>query len=169
MGLQRVGHDWVTELNWWEELTCWKRPWCWERLRAGEWGNRGWDDWMVSSTQWTWVWANSKRQWRTGKPGVLQAIRPGHKELDTIKWLNNKNRLWQKWWDGTRLRYFLMVSILDIFSYPFVDHSLWEQPVTLRKALHNKEERPSNSHKTDSVMDPPQLTPQTATPSNTWV
>ena len=35
------------------------------------WGHRGWDDWMASSTQWTWVWANSWRQWRTGESGVL--------------------------------------------------------------------------------------------------
>ena len=26
---------------------------------------------MASPTQWTWVWANSGRQWRTGKPGML--------------------------------------------------------------------------------------------------
>ena len=41
-----------------EELAHWKRPWCWEGLRAeGEGGNRGWDGWMASPTQWTWVWA----------------------------------------------------------------------------------------------------------------
>ena len=46
---------------WWEELTHWKRPWCWERLKAGgEQGNREWDGWMASPTQWTWVWANSR-------------------------------------------------------------------------------------------------------------
>ena len=33
-----------------------------ERLRArGEGDNRGWDGWMASLTQWTWVWANSGR------------------------------------------------------------------------------------------------------------
>ena len=59
-----------------KELTHWKRPWCWERLRAGgEGGNRGWDDWMVSPTWWTWVWASSGRWRRTGKPGVLQSMR----------------------------------------------------------------------------------------------
>ena len=38
-----------------------KRPWCWERLKAGEGDEREWDCWMTSSTQWSWVWANSGR------------------------------------------------------------------------------------------------------------
>jgi len=50
------------------------KDWCWRRLRAGGEGNREWDGWMASSTQWTWVWANSGRQWRTGKPGMLQSM-----------------------------------------------------------------------------------------------
>ena len=29
---------------------------------------------MASPTQWTWVWASSRRQCRTGKPGVLQSM-----------------------------------------------------------------------------------------------
>ena len=45
--------------TWCKEQTQWKRPWCWERLRAGEGGNRWWDGWMASSTQQTWVRANS--------------------------------------------------------------------------------------------------------------
>ena len=55
-------------------LTHWKRPWCWERLRAREGGDRGWDGWMASLTQWAWAWANSRRSWRTRKPGVLQVM-----------------------------------------------------------------------------------------------
>ena len=44
----------------WEELTHWKRLWCWEGLGAGgEGDDRGWDGWMASPTQWTWVWVNS--------------------------------------------------------------------------------------------------------------
>ena len=58
--------------TWCEELTHLKRPWCWERLRAGgEGDNRGWDGWMASLTQWTWVWVNSGSWWWTGKPDVL--------------------------------------------------------------------------------------------------
>ena len=33
---------------------------------------RGWNGWMASLTQWTWLWTNSWRWWRTGKSGVLQ-------------------------------------------------------------------------------------------------
>ena len=33
-----------------------------------------WDGWMALPTQWTWIWANSRRQWRTGKPGMLQSM-----------------------------------------------------------------------------------------------
>ena len=37
-----------------------ERPWCWERLKVGREGdNRGWDSWMASPNQWTWVWVNS--------------------------------------------------------------------------------------------------------------
>ena len=32
------------------------------------------DGWMASSPQWTWVWANSRRLCRTGKPGLLQCM-----------------------------------------------------------------------------------------------
>ena len=41
----------------------WKKPWWWERSRAGaEGGHRGWDGWMASPTQGTWVWENSGRE-----------------------------------------------------------------------------------------------------------
>ena len=37
-----------------------KRPWSWERLRTGgAGGNTGWDAWMASLSQWTWVCTNS--------------------------------------------------------------------------------------------------------------
>ena len=49
-----------TLATWCEELTHWKRPWCWERLRAGgEVDDRGWEGWMASRTQWTWIWVDS--------------------------------------------------------------------------------------------------------------
>ena len=54
--------------TWCEELTHLTRPWCWERLKAGGGGDdRGWDGWMASLTQWTWVWKNSGNWWWTGE------------------------------------------------------------------------------------------------------
>ena len=62
-------------VTWCKELTHWKGPWCWERLRTGaEGGDRRWDGWMASPTQWTWVRANPGGQWRAGRPGVLQSM-----------------------------------------------------------------------------------------------
>ena len=47
----------------------------WERLKAGgERDDRGWDGWMASLTQWTWVWENSRSCWWTGRPVVLQPM-----------------------------------------------------------------------------------------------
>ena len=37
-------------------------------------GIREWDGWTASPMQWTWIWANSGRRWRTGKPGMLQSM-----------------------------------------------------------------------------------------------
>ena len=64
-----------TLATWCEELTHWKRLWCWARLKAGgEGDDRGWDGWMSSQTQRTWVWASSGSWWPTGKPGLLQSM-----------------------------------------------------------------------------------------------
>ena len=47
----------------------------WERLKTEREGDDRWQvGWMASPIQWTWVWANSGRCWRTGKPGILQSM-----------------------------------------------------------------------------------------------
>ena len=46
------------------------KDWKQEKKRVTEDEMVGWHHWR----QWTWVWPNSRRQWRTGKPGVLQFI-----------------------------------------------------------------------------------------------
>ena len=71
-----------TLVTWYEELTQWKRPWCWGRLKAeGERGSRGWDGWMASPTQWTWIWETLGDC--EGQGRSLACFSPrGHKELD---------------------------------------------------------------------------------------
>ena len=67
---------------------------CWERLRTrGEEGNRGWDGWRASLTQWTWVWAHSGRQGRIGRPGVLQSM-----GLQSRMWLHSWTITTRRWW-----------------------------------------------------------------------
>ena len=66
-----------------EESTHWKRPWFWERLKAeGQEYNRWWDAWKASLIQWTWTWANSRRCWGVGKPGMLQSMVSGRVRHD---------------------------------------------------------------------------------------
>ena len=54
-----VGKDWSRRRRGWQRMTE---------------DDRGWDGWMASPTQWTWVWAGYRGWWRTGKPGVLQSM-----------------------------------------------------------------------------------------------
>ena len=87
--------DWCWSSNtlatWCKEVTQLKRPWCWERLGTeGEGEHRGWDGWMASPTRWTWVWANSRSWWWTGRPGVLQSVgsqRVGHSWATELNWI----------------------------------------------------------------------------------
>ena len=71
---------------WPPDAKCWlirKDPDAGQKTGA-EGDDRGLDGWMTSLTQCTWVWASSRRWWRTGKPGILMGS-----ERDTTEWLNN--------------------------------------------------------------------------------
>ena len=90
--------DWCWSWNyntlatWCEELTHWKRPWCWTRLKAGgEGDNKGWDVWMPSLTQWTWVW----ELWELvmdREAGMLQSILLQRVRYDWTELNNNNNK-----------------------------------------------------------------------------
>ena len=88
--IERTDAEAETPILGWEELTHWKRPWCWERLKVGgEGDDRGWDGWMASPTQLTWVWINPRSWWWTGRPGMLQSMgsqRVGHDWVTELNW-----------------------------------------------------------------------------------
>ena len=60
------------------------------RLKVrGERDNRGWDGWMESLTQWTWVWVDSSSWWWTGRPGMLRSLglqRVRHDWVTELNW-----------------------------------------------------------------------------------
>ena len=79
-----------------EELTHWKRPWCWEGLGAGEEGDgRGWDGWMTSLNQWTWVWLElqelmmDREAWHTVVHGVAKSWTRLSHWTELILWYNS--------------------------------------------------------------------------------
>ena len=62
-----------------------------ERLKVGkEEDNRGWDGWMASPTQWTWVWVSSGNWWWTGKPDMLQSMGSQRVRHNWVTELTNK-------------------------------------------------------------------------------
>ena len=79
-----------TLATWCKEPAHWRRSWHLERLKAKrEECGRGWDGWMVSPTQWTWVRVSSRSWWWTGKPGVLQSMglqKVRHNRATELNW-----------------------------------------------------------------------------------
>ena len=60
------------------------------KIEAGREGiDRGWDGWMASPTQCTWVWVDSGSWWWTGRLGMLQFMgsqRIGHERTTELNW-----------------------------------------------------------------------------------
>ena len=64
------------------------------KIEGGEGDDRGWDGWMTSPTQWTWVCINSSSWWWTQRSGMLRFMgsqRVGHDWGTEINWTD----LWQ--------------------------------------------------------------------------
>ena len=63
----------------------------------GQGDSRGWDGWMASLSQWTWVWAISRRR-RTGKSAKLHFMwsqKVGHNWATELNWTElNWRRKW---------------------------------------------------------------------------
>ena len=75
------------------------------RRAGGERGDREWDGWMASLTQWTQVWVISGSWWCTGKSGLLQSMgsqRLGHDRVTELNWRVDKavekRQILHHWW-----------------------------------------------------------------------
>ena len=74
----------VLRIRW--QSWSWKFQWIFKTERD----DRGWDNWMASPTQWTWVWARSRSWWWTGRPGMLQSFRLQRVRHDRATELNQR-------------------------------------------------------------------------------
>ena len=77
---------------------------------GGEGDDRGWDGWMASPTQWTWVWVGSRSWWWTGRPGVLRFLgsqRVGHDWETELNWTAEEAQPPRKHFSSEDLKLFL--------------------------------------------------------------
>ena len=124
-----------------------EKTWCWERLRAGgEGDNRGWDDWMASLTQWTWVKVNSGSWWWTGRPGVLQSMGSqsvGHYWTTELTWKSklkkyvSKTQLIMLLWEYVQITKTELAFNACIRSNSEATYTLLGRTETLIKELKN--------------------------------
>ena len=85
---------------------------------GGEGDDRGWDGWVASPTQRTWVWVNSRSWWWTGRPGMLQSMgsqRVRHDWATELKWTEQSE---------ARL-IFLKLAFNQRHSQPLILSTIW--------------------------------------------
>ena len=87
----------------------WKDPDAGKDWSSEEKGMIGWDGWMASPTQWTWVWVNSGSWWWTGRSGVLQSMGSQRVRHDWETELN--------WQLISKLLYYLSIFKKKIFFH----------------------------------------------------
>ena len=81
---------------WWSWSSSTLATWCEEptlektlilgKIERGKGEDRGWDGWMASLTQWTWVWASSGSWWCTRGPDLLQSIGSQSETTERLNW-----------------------------------------------------------------------------------
>ena len=90
--------------------------------------NRGWDGWMASLTQWTWIWASSGSWWWTGRPSMLQSMgsqRVGHNWATELNW-TELIQLYQHCW-----LYLFFTELPLCLCWNSTDHIWWMYFYTL--------------------------------------
>jgi len=103
-------------------------------LKAGEVGDdRGWDGWMASPTQWTWIRVNSRSWWWTGRSGVLQSL--GSQKIGH-DWATD----WTDGWKKLTYKEFLTISLPNSdSSFGFLKHLTPKASVCVCTHIHTQE------------------------------
>ena len=89
---------WPSDVKGWH---IWKDPDAgkdWGQEEKGD--DRGWDGWMASLTQWTWVCVGSGSWWWKGRPGILW-------------FMGSQSRTWLSDWTEPKVTHFSMCFIFQ--------------------------------------------------------
>ena len=89
------------------------------------------EDEIASLTQWAWIWANSRRQWRTGKSGVLQS-------MGSQRGLQSMGTQLSDWTTATTIFLLWLMLACCIIFYPFIFNLLtsYIKCISSRKQVH---------------------------------
>ena len=101
---------------------------------------------MASWTQWTWIWANSRRWWRPGKPGMLQStgLRRIRHDLTTeqqqqlagfmVLRRSNEPSAWAEPWEAAKPELAQGLCIISVCE-KVRKIRIWQKPAAPRKHL----------------------------------
>ena len=102
---------------------------------------KGWQRtrWLEASLkQWTWVWANSKRWWRAGKPGLLQSMelqRVGHNLVTKLQSAFNA----EKWtFRMSNIKIFIFTQEICIIKFLFEQILATDYQITVTVHIYIK-------------------------------
>ena len=132
--------------HWWKEPTfpiSGKDPDAGKDWRQEEKGETEDEDvWMESSTQWTWVWANSRRYWRTEKTDMLQSMRLWS-WTQLSDWTTTLPSRSTQWWPLPKVFLDRLIWVLYhfeplIYSFSLVFYVFVSPPGLWRSNLHGK-------------------------------
>ena len=107
----------------------WKDPDAGRDWGQEEKGMTGWDGWMASPTQWTWVWVDSGSWCWTGRLGMLRftgSQRVGHDWATELNWCPFLF-LFHQWVPATTLFWYYINLILKTsnYKYPLLPKSVF--------------------------------------------
>ena len=168
-GSHRVRHDWATSLSLFTFMH-WRRKWqcsCWENPRdRGAWWAAVYGvaqsrtrlkrlssssriiSWMALPIQWTWTWANSRIQWGTGRPGVLQRMGlqiSGHdfvtEQQVTVTswgWEEDLQSQWKSLLEPSKFMWYQAETFLcSIYQFGQIRRDLEDRAVQLSRQSHS--------------------------------
>ena len=111
--------------------------WCWESLKVGgEGDNRGWDGWMASPTQWTWVWLRELVIDREARCVAVHGVAKSWTWLSSwteMNWTEMCPTLWDPMGfslTGSSVHGILQVRILEWVAILFSRGSSWPRDQT---------------------------------------